>query len=62
MDVTAISIEVAELEPQTLLAVTERVPPEEPGVAVKLDVVELPLQPSGSDHVYEVAPFTEEIL
>jgi hypothetical protein len=44
------------------LAVTEIVPPPEPGI-VLIDVdVELPLHPDGSAHVYEVAPDTAEIL
>jgi hypothetical protein len=38
-------------EPQVLLAVTETVPPFEPGVAVIDVVVELPLHPDGSVHV-----------
>jgi hypothetical protein len=50
------------LEPQVLLAVTEIVPPPEPGITV-IDVdVELPLQPDGSVQVYEVALATDEIL
>ena len=37
--------------PQLLPAVTEILPPDEEGVTVMLFVVELPLQPPGSDHV-----------
>jgi hypothetical protein len=49
-------------EPQELLAVTEMVPPLEPGVTV-IDVdVEFPLHPDGKDQVYEVALATDEIL
>ncbi len=50
------------LVPQELLAVTEIVPPLAPGVQVIDVLVELPLQPLGNDHVYEVAPDTAEIL
>jgi hypothetical protein len=50
------------LDPQVLLAVTEIVPPLEPGIAV-IDVdVELPLHPDGSVHVYEVALVTDGIV
>ena len=49
-------------EPQELLAVTEIVPPLEPGVA-DIDVEEeLPLHPVGKVHVYELAPVTDDIL
>jgi hypothetical protein len=44
------------------LAVTEIVPPLEPGVAVIEVDVELPLHPDGNVQVYEVAPVTDEIL
>ena len=37
--------------PQILLAVTETVPPVELAVVVILLVVEVPVQPPGSDHV-----------
>jgi hypothetical protein len=49
-------------EPQVLLAVTETVPPFEPGIVVIDADVELPLHPDGKDHVYEVAPETADIL
>ena len=45
--------------PQVLLAVTETVPPPEPAVVLIVLVVDVPVQPPGSDHVYEVAPPTE---
>ncbi len=48
-------------EPQLLLATTDKVPPLEFAVVVILVVVEVPVQPDGSVHVYEVAPLTEEI-
>ena len=49
------------LEPHELFAVTE-IFPLVPAVAV-IDVeVELPLQPEGNVHVYEVAPETAVIL
>ena len=37
---------------------TETLPPLDPAVATILFVVELPVQPFGSDQVYEVAPLT----
>jgi hypothetical protein len=49
-------------EPHVLVAVTEIVPPFEPGVAVIDADVELPLHPDGNDQIYEVAPATDEIL
>jgi hypothetical protein len=49
-------------EPQVLLAITEIVPPPEPGVAVIDAEAELPIHPDGNVHVYEVAPGTAEIL
>jgi hypothetical protein len=53
---------LAEPEPHVLLAVTEIVPPADPGVA-EIDVaVELPLHPEGNVHVYDVAPDTADIL
>jgi hypothetical protein len=49
-------------EPHELFAVTETLPPVEPTVAV-IDVeVELPVQPVGKVHVYEVAPETDDML
>ena len=49
-------------EPHELFAVTEIFPPFAPGVAV-IDVeAELPLQPDGNVHVYDVAPATEAML
>lgn len=47
--------------PQALFALTEIVPPEEPGVAEMLVVVEFPLQPEGSVQVYDAAPDTAEM-
>ena len=47
--------------PQLLLAVTLTVPPIVPDVDMILLVVELPVHPTGSDHVYEVAPLTVAI-
>ena len=50
------------LEPQELLAVTEIVPPLVPAVVVIEVVVDVPPQPEGSAHVYDVAPETGAIL
>ena len=44
--------------PHALLAVTEIEPAAEPAVTMMVEVVEVPLQPLGNVHVYEVAPFT----
>ena len=53
---------VAGLElPQVLLAVTETVPPLEPATVFIVLVVDVPVQPTGSDHVYDVAPPTAVI-
>ena len=46
----------AVLLPHVLLAVTEMVPPADPAVAVIELVIELPVHPVGTDHIYEVAP------
>ena len=49
-------------EPHELFAVTEIFPLVAPGVAV-IDVEpELPLQPDGKVHVYDVAPVTAAML
>jgi len=57
--VLIVTTSVAGLEfPQVLLAVTETVPPPEPGTVLIVLVVDVPVQPPGSDHVYEVAPPT----
>ena len=54
-----VTAKVAEEElPQVLLAMIETVPPPEPAVVLILLVVDVPVHPPGSDHVYEVAPFT----
>jgi hypothetical protein len=45
-------------EPQLLFAVTEIVPLPPPAVAVIEMVEDVPVQPFGSVHVYEVAPAT----
>ena len=50
------------LDPHELIAITEIVPPPEPTVTEIDSVVELPLQPEGNVHVYEVAPVTEAML
>lgn len=47
--------------PQPLLAVTETTPAPTPATAFILAVVEVPLQPDGRVHVYDVAPFTAVI-
>ena len=48
-------------EPHALLAFTETVPPVDPAVVVMDVDVELPDQPEGNVHVYEVAPLTATI-
>ena len=48
----------AELLPQVLLALTEMLPLFAPTVAVIDVVVEVPVHPEGSVHVYVVAPDT----
>ena len=59
-DVT-VSVEANEL-PQVFCAATLIEPPVEPAVAV-IDVpVELPVQPCGSDHTYDVALPTAAML
>ena len=57
-ETTLIAIVCGALLPQLLLAVTETVPPLPPARTVIDVVVELPLQPAGKLHVYEVAPVT----
>ncbi len=52
----------AEELPHVPLADTLTIPPLAPAVALILVVVELPVQPLGSIHVYDVAPLTAEIL
>ena len=47
--------------PHVLLAVTETVPPPEPATVLIVFVVDVPVQPPGSDHVYDVAPPTVTI-
>ena len=44
--------------PHVLLAVTETVPPNVFAVVLMLFVVDVPVHPPGSDHVYDVAPPT----
>lgn len=46
------------LEPQALLAVTDTVPLLVPVVTEITFVVEAPVHPEGSVHVYDVAPLT----
>ena len=48
--------------PQELFAVTDIVPPLEPGIVVIDLEEELPLHPEGNVQVYEVAPDTASIL
>lgn len=50
------------LLPQPLLAVTEIVPPVVLDVAEMLVELDVPVQPPGNVHVYEVAPATDAIL
>ena len=45
-----------------MLAFTEMVPPEVPGVTDIDKLVEEPVQPVGSVQVYDVAPLTGEML
>ena len=52
----------AALVPQALLATTEIVPPVVVAVAVMLGVVDVPVQPPGNVHVYDVAPLTGLML
>jgi hypothetical protein len=52
------AIVLAILVPQALDAVTEISPPVVPAVTVIEFVVELPVQPEGRVHVYDVAPLT----
>jgi hypothetical protein len=49
---------LAMLVPQAFVAVTEMSPPTVPAVTVMELVVELPVHPAGSVHVYDVAPLT----
>ncbi len=60
--VTLILLSLHELLPHEFLALTLIVPPLAPAVVLILVVVELPLQPEGSCHSYDVAPETGEIL
>jgi hypothetical protein len=48
--------------PQALLAITLTLPAVALGVAEILVVVEVPVQPPGKVHVYEVAPATAAML
>ena len=53
---------LAALVPQELFAVTEMEPLFAPTFVAIDVVVELPLQPEGNVHAYEVAPETDEML
>jgi hypothetical protein len=53
---------LAELAPQELFAVMDTLPLLAPTVAVIEVEVELPVHPTGSDHVYDVAPLTGSML
>ena len=48
------------LVPQELFATTAIVPPPVPAVTLIVLVMDVPLHPEGSVHVYEVAPETAE--
>jgi hypothetical protein len=50
----------AEDVPHPFCAVTETVPPVEPAVVPMVSTVEVPVQPEGIVHIYEVAPATGE--
>ena len=50
--------EVVALLPQLLFAFTDKVPLAAPGVAVIELLVDVPVQPEGKIHVYDVAPGT----
>jgi len=61
--ITVVDKQAALLEPQLLSAVTHILPPAVPTVT-PMEVVPCPLlivHPAGTDHVYEVAPATEEM-
>jgi hypothetical protein len=49
-------------EPQSLFGVTETFPLLAPAIAVMEAVVDVPVQPEGRVHVYEVAPPTAVTL
>ena len=51
---TVMVVFLAALVPQAFVAVTEIVPPDVFGVAVILDDVLVPVQPTGKVHVYDV--------
>jgi hypothetical protein len=49
-------------EPHALFAFTEISPPVAPTVALMVVFVDVPVQPEGSIHVYDVAPRTGAML